>query len=187
MPVEPPSCTPTLRTPRLVLRAPAPTDAEGRQRCGHVAEVQRMLGAPGPHGDRPMTVAEARAWADALCADPNPLHWAIEHRGELVGTCRLHQLECHDERARFGIALFDRARLGQGLGAEATRAVLAYAFDTLGLHRVDLRVLAFNARAIATYRRCGFVVEGRERDAALVDGERHDDLMMAVLATEQRG
>lgn len=134
-----------------------------------------------------MTAAEGRAWADALCADPNPLHWVIEHQGGLVGTCRLHQLECHDERARFGIALFDRARLGQGLGTEATRAVLAYAFDALGLHRVDLRVLAYNARAIATYRRCGFVVEGRERDAALVDGERHDDLMLAILATERTG
>ena len=31
------------------------------------------------------------------------------------------------------------------------------AFGILGLHRIDLRVLAYNTRAISCYRRCGFV------------------------------
>jgi RimJ/RimL family protein N-acetyltransferase len=63
---------------------------------------------------------------------------------------------------------------------------LTYGFDDLRLHRIDLRVLAFNERAIRCYRKCGFVVEGRLRDAALVDGERHDDLIMGLLASEFR-
>ena len=63
----------------------------------------------------------------------------------------------------------------------ATRLVLQYGFEVVGLHRIDLRVLAYNERAIACYRRCGFVEEGRERDAALIDGEWHDDVIMAVL------
>ncbi|MCY1382901.1 hypothetical protein D9M69_709710 [compost metagenome] len=61
---------------------------------------------------------------------------------------------------------------------------MGHAFGELALHRVSLRVLAFNERAIASYRKCGFSIEGREREAALVDGEWRDDIMMGILAHE---
>ena len=47
---------------------------------------------------------------------------------------------------------------------------------------MDLRVLAINERAIACYRRCGFVEEGREREAARIGDEWHDDIIMGILA-----
>ena len=50
-----------------------------------------------------------------------------------------------------------------------------------GLHRIDLRVLAYNTRATRCYLRAGFVEEGREREAALVDGTWHDDVIMGIL------
>jgi len=68
---------------------------------------------------------------------------------------------------------------------------LEYAFNVLKLHRVSVRVVDYNQRAIRAYQRCGFVVEGREREAASVDGDWHDDVMMAILDREfeaiQRG
>jgi RimJ/RimL family protein N-acetyltransferase len=48
-------------------------------------------------------------------------------------------------------------------------------------------VLAYNERAIRAYQKCGFVVEGRERETAFVDGKWHDDLMMGLLSTEFQG
>ena len=50
---------------------------------------------------------------------------------------------------------------------------LRHAFGKLGMHRVDLKVLADNARAIAAYRACGFV-----------EGSWHDDVVMGVLDRE---
>jgi hypothetical protein len=38
--------------------------------------------------------------------------------------------------------------------------------------------------AIRAYQKCGFVVEGREREAAFVDGDWYDDVMMAILDQE---
>ena len=72
----------------------------------------------------------------------------------------------------------------EGLGQQATRLVLQHAFETLMLHRVDLRVLDYNHRAIATYRACGFVEEGRERETCFLDGRWYDDVVMAVLEHE---
>ncbi len=56
-----------------------------------------------------------------------------------------------------------------------------WVIDADGLHRVDLSVLAYNTRAIACYRACGFIEEGRERQAALVDGTWHDFVVMGIL------
>jgi hypothetical protein len=55
-----------------------------------------------------------------------------------------------------------------------------------GYRSWDLRALACNVRAIHCYESCGFVVEGREREATLVDGFRHDDVIVGILAPEFR-
>ena len=48
----------------------------------------------------------------------------------------------------------------------------------------SFRSLADNARAIAAYRACGFVEEGRLRESCFVDGSWHDDVVMGVLDHE---
>ncbi len=45
-------------------------------------------------------------------------------------------------------------------------------------------VLASNGRAIACYHKCGFREEGREREAAWVNGAWQDDIIMGVLDRE---
>jgi RimJ/RimL family protein N-acetyltransferase len=47
-----------------------------------------------------------------------------------------------------------------------------------------VRVVDYNLRAIRAYQKCGFVIEGREREAAFVDAVWHDDVMMAILDRE---
>lgn len=131
-----------------------------------------------------MPMEEAEAWLQHVSSDGNPLHWALEVDGGFVGTARLHSVDEVDRRAQYAIGILDRQRLGIGLGTEVTRRVLAHAFHDLGLHRVGLRVLAFNTRAIACYARCGFIEEGRERESALVGDTWHDDVIMGVLERE---
>ena len=62
--------------------------------------------------------------------------------------------------------------------------VLQYAFEVLKLHRISVRVVEYNTRALRAYEKCGFVVEGREREAAFVDGTWHADVMMGILDRE---
>jgi RimJ/RimL family protein N-acetyltransferase len=123
-------------------------------------------------------------WFAELATDPN--RWVIEAEGTCVGQARLHSLDQHNRRARFAIGLFAPELLGRGLGTEATRLVLRHAFETLRLHRVDLRVLQSNGRAIRCYEKCGFVREGLERDSVLVDGAWDSDVIMSILEDEYR-
>ncbi len=54
----------------------------------------------------------------------------------------------------------------------------------MNLNRVELFVYAFNERARAAYRKCGFVEEGRRRQALYRQGAYHDFVVMAVLREE---
>ncbi|TDQ45895.1 GNAT family N-acetyltransferase [Actinorugispora endophytica] len=126
---------------------------------------------------------ETEQWCRSRATDPDRLDLAILGRpgDRFVGDLSLMDFDPENESAAYRIALSAIEFTGQGLGQEATRLVLRYAFERVGLHRVWLQVHAFNMRAIAAYRACGFDVEGRLRDVLLWEGRRHDALLMSVL------
>jgi RimJ/RimL family protein N-acetyltransferase len=121
-------------------------------------------------------------WLQSLIQHPNA--WVIEARGTLIGEIRLDSVDPHDRRASMAIGIYDAASLGRGFGTEAIMLLLDHAFGVMQLHRIGVRVLAFNARAIRAYEKCGFAVEGREREAAFVNGRWHDDIIMGLLSHE---
>lgn len=172
---------PTLGGPRVTLLAPREADRAARLLYGRDPEFRRMVGGD-PRTNPPLTTEEVDQWYERAAAEP--LYWIIDLRGICIGTARLHSLDDQNRRARYAIGIFSPEHRGQGLGTEATRLALEYAFGVLGLHRVDLRVLAFNAPAIACYEKCGFVREGIEREGAFIGGRWEDDMMMSVLEQE---
>ena len=66
------------------------------------------------------------------------------------------------------------------------RLLLAFAFDDMNLHRVEMGVFAFNTRAIACYEGLGFVREGTHREYLQRDGQRHDMYLYGILEHEWR-
>lgn len=176
---------PTLRGPSVVLRRVVEADRDARQAHGWHAAIERGYGHD--RADGPMTDDEAQEWYAeflGLLDDQTCVPWVVDHDGGAVGVAFLHSLRETDRKARYAVGLFAPGHLGRGWGTEITRLVLAHAFDGLGLHRVDLRVLAFNERAIACYERSGFVVEGRERDSCRIGDDWYDDVIMGALATD---
>ena len=112
-----------------------------------------------------------------------PYEWIIEYKGKCSGFCRLGVHSSH-HKATFAIGLFDAELRGIGVGSEAVQLALSYAFEYLSLHRVSLKVFAFNERALHVYKKCGFVVEGIERDAVFFDGRYESDVLMSILRHE---
>jgi len=82
------------------------------------------------------------------------------------------------------IALGERDTWGKGYGTDAMRIMLRYAFTELNLHRVSLDVFSYNPRAIRSYEKCGFVVEGRARGMLNREGRRDDFVYMGILKEE---
>lgn len=106
--------------------------------------------------------------------------------GRYVGEVVLNELDEDNRACGFRISLLGPRVFGRGYGTEATRLALSHAFDTVGVHRVELDVYAFNPRARRVYEKAGFVLEGTKRDALLWDGQWVDCHVMAMLDSDWR-
>jgi RimJ/RimL family protein N-acetyltransferase len=114
---------------------------------------------------------------------PGEYRWAVEHDGHCIGSASLG-VDAGQHRATYAVGLFVAALRGRGLGREITRLVAGWGFGELGLHRIELEVLAFNTRAIRCYRACGFRREGVRREAELYPDGWKDIISMGVLRSE---
>jgi diamine N-acetyltransferase len=119
--------------------------------------------------------------------EPSAANFTIYDRsdGEPVGTCALDDISHRHRRADFGILLGERR--GQGIGTDATRLTLDWAFNLLSLRNVLLEVYPWNAGAIRAYEKAGFKVLGRRREALLHHGRRWDVVYMDAVASEFTG
>ncbi len=104
-----------------------------------------------------------------------------------IGFANYREWRPKPRSCEVGIGIGERALWSQGLGRDALRTLLRHLVDDLGAHRVELSVLAFNDRAVASYKACGFVVEGVEKDGVMTDdGTYADDVRMAFIAGRRR-
>jgi RimJ/RimL family protein N-acetyltransferase len=174
-----PTPLPILKGRCLTLRRPVPGDVEARLAIGRHAEIVRAYGRSFDPAEVFTRQHAERAITSLI---DQPYAWVID-AGGFIGHVRFHSFDAHDRRAALAIGIEEPTRLGQGLGTEALRLALGFGFAR-GLHRVSVRVLASNSRAVACYRKCGFVDEGRERESALVEGQWQDDLIMGLLDHE---
>ncbi len=114
----------------------------------------------------PDNVTEETAAAYIRSAQrPDPdYHFAVtDEQDEYLGTISLKQVDRENKHAEYAVSL-RKCAIGTGVAAEATRAILKYAFDELGLHRVYLNVFSDNLRARRFYEKMGFVFEGEFQD-----------------------
>jgi diamine N-acetyltransferase len=93
-----------------------------------------------------------------------------------VGTAGLLQIAHAHGTAEFGIAIGERR--GRGLGTEATRLVLDFAFHVLQLRNVLLETLEWNVAGLTVYERAGFRRVGVRRGAAMSRGRPTDMVIM---------
>ena len=143
-----------------------------------------------------MTEDEARAFiAGQRIAQPGaPGSWfqfAITLKGcdALIGDCMLHVGDVDSQRSHLqgeiGYTLA-RDQQGQGYATEAIRAVLAYAFETLALHRVTATADCRNTPSYRLLERLGMRREGHFPQHAWYKGEWCDEYLYAMLRSEWR-
>jgi [ribosomal protein S5]-alanine N-acetyltransferase len=174
---------PTLRAPRLTLRTLTEAD---------VADVLTVFSDPLVlrYWDGPLmtTQQDAMQYIERIhygFRRRELMQWGIADgaTNAVIGTCTLTHLSTTHQRAEIGFAL-RQARWRQGLGTEAVTTALDFAFDGLGLHRIEADVDPRNERSLRLLERLGFRREGHLRERYFMNGERQDAVMMAVLRAE---
>ncbi|OIS54100.1 GNAT family acetyltransferase [Staphylococcus equorum] len=113
----------------------------------------------------------------------NPYEWVIDYDALFIGQARL-SLDKTNNKAKFAIGIFNPNFWNKGIGTQVTHQILEYAFNHLEVHKVYLRVLSYNYRAIKSYKNAGFIIEGSDREGSFINGNYETDLYMSILRNE---
>jgi RimJ/RimL family protein N-acetyltransferase len=134
--------------------------------------------------------ATARERAELWVAERT--HWAPDHCSwvvraldrRLVGQVSIHSLDEEIGTGEIGYWLTASGR-GRGIGAAAVDTATRWAFDVLGLARIELFHAVENAASCRLATRCGYLLEGTARQSFVYgDGLRHDEHLHARLASD---
>jgi RimJ/RimL family protein N-acetyltransferase len=181
---------PTLVGAKVVLRpfreddlpgiAEALLDPEARILTGSVHDEAQARAPLSPDEDKPLL-----DWYGTRNDQADRLDLAVTDKvtGQCLGEAVLDQWDPGNESCNFRIFIGPKGR-DRGLGTEATRLIVGYGFEHLGLHRISLEVYAFNPRARRAYEKVGFRAEGVLRESLRYNGEWVDATVMSILAPE---
>ncbi len=100
---------------------------------------------------------------------------------EAIGITGLWGIDWHNQSATSAIKIIPK-KSKKGLGSEAITLSMAWAFYNVGLRRLDATILDFNGPSMGAYvKKCGWRVEGRQREAIFRKGDWHDLYNVAIL------
>ncbi len=130
-------------------------------------------------GDFELTVEQEEEFLATSRASPTSLYAVAVMDGAIVGSTFVASGKRPRIRhvAELGLSV-RRSHWGRGVGSVLLDTQIAWTCANPILTKLDLRVRADNARAIALYQRNGFEIEGRLRNQLVVDGVAYDHLWM---------
>lgn len=106
---------------------------------------------------------------------------AIVFDGTVVGYCGLANISNQNRSGEYYILIGDQKYWNRGLGTLAGKKVLEFGFGVLGLHRIWLTVSKLNYGGKKSYKKMGFIEEGRMKEACFRDGQFHDKIIMSII------
>lgn len=136
----------------------------------------------------PISIDSEREWVEKqLQPELAQRHFTIlTKQGRPIGNIGFNSIDYTNRSAVIGVMIGEKRLWDKGYGTDAVRTLLRFAFETMGLNKVSLKVASANARALACYKKCGFVVEGIDRKQRFYRGKYIDEIWMGILAEEWR-
>lgn len=109
----------------------------------------------------------------------------LDEAGEVIGCTSIFGYVPRYRRAEVGYWIRSD-RTGNGFAAEAVSALVAFGFEDVGLHRIELHCGVDNDRSIRVAEKLGFEREGTMRHALRTTSEWYDAHLYALLATDMK-
>jgi len=175
---------PTLRGERVVLREMRASDAAPLLALLTTEEVARFISPP------PSTVEGFErfiAWTLRQRAAGSYVCFAVTLRGfdTAIGIFQVRQTEPGFGAAEWGFAI-GSAFWGTGVFQDGAELVLDFAFDTIGVHRMEARAAVPNGRGNGALQKIGAVQECLLRKSFLCSGRYLDQVLYAILDIDWR-
>ncbi|MFA4859620.1 GNAT family N-acetyltransferase [Methanoregula sp.] len=166
-----------LQTTTSILRPWLASDAEAVARHANNPRVAAGMRDAFPH---PYTLEDAHRFIERAPGAGN-LFLAIEVKGEAMGGIGIHVLDdVYCRTGEIGYWLSESC-WGQGITAEAVRALVPVVFRTTDLVRIQAGIFSCNPASARVLEKCGFVREAVLKDAITKNGVVMDEIVYAIL------
>lgn len=169
---------------KVCLRAYKEEDIKVATGLVNDAELQKFLS---PRIPFPMSPWEEEEWIKSQKTNQNSeFNFAIEDikTKKYIGGCGIQEVNWLVRTAEVGIMIGDKNYWGKGYGTDAMKVLLKFIFENMNINKVKLNVFSFNERAIKSYKKCGFKVEGTLKDEIFKEGKYYDEILMAIFKDE---
>jgi ribosomal-protein-alanine N-acetyltransferase len=175
---------PVLKGRQVVLRELRTTDAPSLFALLTTEEVSRFISPP------PSTIDGFErfiAWTHRQRTAGSYACFAVTLAGHdtAIGIFQIRETEPGFGTAEWGFAI-GSPFWGTGVFHDGAELVLAFAFETLGVHRLEARAALKNGRGNGALRKLGAVPEGVLRKSFLRNGEYLDQALYAILDDDWR-
>ncbi len=170
----------------LILRDPVIEDAEAMIAYAKTVGGETDFLLMDENGIEGLSLEGERDWIRGTLAAANTKMFLGFVEGELVLLCDVRAAARKRISHVAGIAIsVKRAYWHLGVGSIAMRAMIDYAKETRILRTLSLEVREGNGRAIALYKRFGFVEVGRHKARINVRGTYYDEILMDLDLTQK--
>ena len=175
---------PTLTGEQVVLRELRASDAASLFALLTTEEVARFISPPPTSVDG---FERFIAWTLRQRTAGTYACFAVTLRGfdTAIGIFQIRQLEPGFGTAEWGFAI-GSPFWGTGVFQDGAELVLDFAFDTIGVHRLEARAAVLNGRGNGALQKIGAVQEGVLRKSFQRNGQYLDQVLYAILDSDRR-
>lgn len=178
--------TVTIRTERLILRELEDADWKEVHKYSSDSEVVRYMSwGPNTEEEDKSFILRAIVYQKEQPRRNYTLAIVLKANNILIGGCGLHISNPNNREALLGYCL-NRHFWKYGYGTETAKALLAFGFEELNLHRIFATCDPANIASARIMEKIGMQREGHLRQHMWTKGKWRDSLLYAVLESERR-
>lgn len=136
----------------------------------------------------PLSRPEEEKFFERTAENEASVVWAIHDENDRhIGGTGLDQINWKERAAVSGIIIGEKDAWGKGYGTEVMQVRTTYAFEQLGLHRIESECFADNVASVRCLEKAGYQREGVARRKYWREGRWHDAILWAILEEDYFG
>ena len=170
-----------MRSNSIYIRILEKSDIETTQKWINDPEISKIMGY------LPVLSYENQLdWFDKIKNDKSRFIFAIclNENDKHIGNIGLGNIDYINRHCMLNIFIYCKEDRSKGIGSDATKLVLDFAFSRLNMNKVYLQTSNEYIEAIKMYEKIGFKRDGKLRQHAFYDGCYHDKIVFSILKSE---
>lgn len=125
-------------------------------------------------------------WFDRAILDKNNIRLTIVNKknDEVLGMVTLSSIDWQNRVATHGIKLHRLCPKNKGIGTDAVKTLMRYAFEEVNLNRLESTIIDYNIASEKLYLKCGWRIEGEKKEAIFRKGSYHNLKIIGITSQD---